>query len=487
MSKNASKRGNGEGSLYKRSGNKNWYMAWYDENGMRQTRSTKSTDKVLAKKVLADVVDRVDKIAAGLIDPVAETLIEEGKRPIGELAKKYGDKLRAEGRTQAYCKRTTSDITDFAHDAGVSVLKEITQERAVAYLDSLRKQGKSNRTMQGRITSVKSFTRWSWSEGRLAADPLAGLKRPNPETDRRLRRRMMSTDEWAWFSAWVLSAPTRYDMSGVIREMLYTTAIQTGLRANELRSLKRSSLFLNSEKPYILVEAQSTKNRKQAKQYIRPELASKLHDHARRMSPGTKVFKVPTYDTAKMLHNDMAGARLAWITAAAHNPEEQAQRVESDFLKPRDSEGLSLDFHALRHTCGAWAAMGGTGPNAIQRLMRHSTITLTLDTYGHMLPDEASETVGKMPGFDDQQLIAATGTMGVQEDYSNCDSNRQPKARDAMQESATECDEEQAGTVIATIGNGGTWRDEMRPDASACLNSPARIRTGDQAIMSRAL
>jgi len=59
---------------------------------------------------------------------------------------------------------------------------------------------------------------------------------------------------------------------------------------------------------------------------------------------------------------------------------ERAKREASSFLTPEDHDGRILDFHALRHTCGAWAAVGGASPKAIQTLMRHSSITLTLDT-----------------------------------------------------------------------------------------------------------
>ncbi|MBI3862791.1 MAG: site-specific integrase, partial [Planctomycetia bacterium] len=37
----------------------------------------------------------------------------------------------------------------------------------------------------------------------------------------------------------------------------------------------------------------------------------------------------------------------------------------------------------MRHTCGAWLAMAGAHPKAVQAIMRHSTIVLTMDTYGH--------------------------------------------------------------------------------------------------------
>jgi hypothetical protein len=52
---------------------------------------------------------------------------------------------------------------------------------------------------------------------------------------------------------------------------------------------------------------------------------------------------------------------------------------------------------ALHHTCGAWAALGGAHPTAVQTLMRHSTITLTMDAYGHLFPGQDAETVHRLP------------------------------------------------------------------------------------------
>lgn len=53
------------------------------------------------------------------------------------------------------------------------------------------------------------------------------------------------------------------------------------------------------------------------------------------------------------------------------------------------------DFHGLRHTCGAWLAQAGAHPKVVQTIMRHSSITLTMDRYGHLFPGEASEAVAR--------------------------------------------------------------------------------------------
>src|SRR5262245_56364423 len=77
------------------------------------------------------------------------------------------------------------------------------------------------------------------------------------------------------------------------RTLLYAVAIQTGLRSGELRSLKRSQLFLAGETPFITCAAGSTKNGVAARQYIKPDLARKLAQHIVTKTPAAPVFDLP--------------------------------------------------------------------------------------------------------------------------------------------------------------------------------------------------
>lgn len=52
----------------------------------------------------------------------------------------------------------------------------------------------------------------------------------------------------------------------------------------------------------------------------------------------------------------------------------------------RASGLMPLRFHDLRHTAAALAIGSGAHPKAIQDRLGHSTIRLTLDLYGHLLP-----------------------------------------------------------------------------------------------------
>jgi hypothetical protein len=123
---------------------------------------------------------------------------------------------------------------------------------------------------------------------------------------------------------------------------------------------------------------------------LRAHLAAKL--------PSAPVFSMPPKcDVPETLRADLEAARRAWLKAAEHDPDERLRRDQSDFLTVGNHEGEILDFHALRHTCGGWLAMNGAHPKAVQAVMRHSTITLTMDTYGHLFPGQEAETVARLP------------------------------------------------------------------------------------------
>lgn len=71
--------------------------------------------------------------------------------------------------------------------------------------------------------------------------------------------------------------------------------------------------------------------------------------------------------------------------------------------------------HRKDITCGAWLAMTGAHPNEVKAVMRHSSITLTIDTYGHLFPGQEAKAVArveaKMPRHP--RSIYETGTDNV--------------------------------------------------------------------------
>ena len=67
-----------------------------------------------------------------------------------------------------------------------------------------------------------------------------------------------------------------------------------------------------------------------------------------------------------------------------------------------DKAGIPrMRFHDLRHTTASLLLKANIHPKIVQAILGHSTITLTLDTYSHLLPgaqDEAAEKMNKLLG-----------------------------------------------------------------------------------------
>jgi integrase len=399
------------------------YYARFRDHGRWLTRTTGLTDRDDAQRK-ADKLELAAEVRRE--SGVEGQIADESRRAIEDHLPDYEAKLKtAKHWTPDHVARTLDCIRNICKLAGVRLACDLSADRINRAAVQLREHGIASkqkgvkqrplslRTVHAYLTAVKGFSRWLAKTDKLPRDPLASVQKPNPDLDRRIERRMLLPDEWQWLKTTTLAGGDAYGMPARERVLCYATAIQTGLRAGELRSLTRARLFLDGKTPYITCKARSTKNRKEARQYIQPELAAELTAHIRTKTPTAPLFGLPSkWRMADMLRDDLTAARKAWLKAAP-DADERMRREQSDFLAIENHDGEVLDFHALRHTCGAWLAMAGAPVKAVQAVMRHSTITLTMDRYGHLFPGQEADTVARLPAMmGDAPHLKATGTEG---------------------------------------------------------------------------
>ena len=283
----------------------------------------------------------------------------------------------------------------------------------------------------------------------------------------------------------------RYEMTGSERLLVYRIAIQSGLRSSELRILTRGQLYLDCDPPYITCRDRSTKNKKDAQQYILPNLAEDLNRHVATMAPKVPLFALPSeYNMADMLRADVADARRQWLKSVRYDSERFTQCEKSDFLTDVNHEGEVLDFHSLRHTCGAWLAMTGAHPKVVQTVMRHASITLTMDTYGHLFPGQEADAVAQL-GYllaGPPEALRATGTDNATADTPNGAQRQTQRAgREYRQSGARGCDDATNPTVQNKTHKPLRAEDlceEVPCDATECESRAGRTRTCNQQIMS---
>ena len=66
-------------------------------------------------------------------------------------------------------------------------------------------------------------------------------------------------------------------------------------------------------------------------------------------------------------------------------------------IQYKDFARRIADFHALRHSYITALANSGVHPATAQRLVRHSTIELTMNRYTHSVLENQLEAVEKLP------------------------------------------------------------------------------------------
>ncbi len=183
---------------------------------------------------------------------------------------------------------------------------------------------------------LRTFCRWCVTERRLRDDPTANIAKLNVEVDKRKTRRALTADE---VQKLLDVAKTRHrrssgTLSGDEVEMIYRTALGTGLRSSEL-----ADLFVHQiepEKRRILLRAAGTKNKKGLYQPITPELAERLAAWIEDKQPSDKVFSHDKYSLLSSFKRDCNAAGI--------------ERKRAD--------GRSVDVHCLRRTFGTMLAQG---------------------------------------------------------------------------------------------------------------------------------
>jgi len=237
---------------------------------------------------------------------------------------------------------------------------QIKVERLIRQL--LREKNRSGKTVWNRVEALAAFCNWLVDRDYLDKNPLRKLQRIN--TAPRVTRRALTVEE-------ILAL---LGHASAEHRLLYETAICTGLRAGELRSLVVADLDVL--RGGLRLHASWTKNRK---------------DHLQ-LAPQWLLEKMLVSSEGKA-----SGAKLLWV------PNNIDRTFKQDLERagiPRTIEGLGkVDFHALRVTYVTLLDMNGASAKSSMDLARHSTATLTMQVYARASQERLRGVVEQVGGM----------------------------------------------------------------------------------------
>jgi len=380
---------------------KKWWGQFKDAHG-RLKRVPLSIDKQAAQAMLNQIVTRVEREKAGLIDPTEE----QRKRPLAEHVSEFKNYLANKGVTAKQAAETIGKLKKMIAARKWKMIGDISASGALEFLGQLRRDGLSAQTYNNYLVAAKHFSRWLVRDHRNHVDPLAHLSRINVSADRRHDRRALSAEELERLFEAAQSGKRVENIPGPDRAMMYILAAWTGFRKGEIGSLTLRSLRLDDDPPTATVEACYSKRRRQDTQILHPEVARLLREWLAtrpRVNPDEPLFpisgRVPggvERRTQKMIERDLLAAREQWIEEAETEAERQ-RRLGSDFLCYCNHAGLYADFHSFRHLFITSLERAGISPKMAQTLARHSDIRLTLGVYTHVTVHDQTAAVGALP------------------------------------------------------------------------------------------
>lgn len=380
-----------------------WLVDYADTAGIRRQKTFRLKKEADAFAATASVEVREGTHVA---DSASATV-----RKAAEFWMKDGERQGLERSTLAQRRQHIElHITPFI---GPTLLSKLSVPAARAFEDKLREAGRSPAMIRKVMTSLSSLMSDAMERGLASRNPVREMKakrgagREKAQDKRQKGKLKVGVD-----------IPTREEMKAFVNALdgnwrpLLLTAVFTGMRASELRGLRWANVDLDKRQIHVVERADRFNDMGRPKSAagerfipIPPMVANTLREWKLRYHRPTKGRD----ERGKLVREDARPTHL--VFANGSGKVESLANIINRGLVPmmikagitvetgeRDDHGSEIlkakysGMHGLRHFYASWCinrtSDGGLGlpPKVVQERLGHSTIAMTLDTYGHLFP-----------------------------------------------------------------------------------------------------
>jgi integrase len=256
-------------------------------------------------------------------------------------------------------------------DLGGLKLADVQRRDVQRLADGLLAAGKDPSTIRNALMPLRVIYRRALEDGEVAVNPCTNLRLP---ASRGRRDRVVAPGQ----AAELIAALPRSDRA------LWALALYAGLRRGELMALRWEDVDLASgvirverswdAKSRVMVEPKSQAGRR------RVPIASALRDLLLEQKMTAEGDLVTGREGGTVPFNDtsVAGrASRAWRRAG---------------LEP-------IKLHEARHTFASLMIAAGVNAHALMKYMGHSSVMVTYDRYGHLMPGNEDEAAALLDAY----------------------------------------------------------------------------------------
>ncbi len=369
-----SKRGNGEGSIYRRKDGR-WVGQYlvYTTGGPKYRYLYGKTRQAVAEKLTKAMADR-DR---GLY-------FDSGTLNVANYMPRWlSDAVQGTVRRSTYARYEEITRRHIIPALGRIRLKNLTPAHVRGLYQEKLRTGLAPRTVQYIHATLHKALKQAVADGLIPRNVTEAVKAPRPT-----KKEIRPLNE---VQARALLEAAHSDRL----EALYVVAITAGLRQGEILGLRWHDLDLDADKLAVRRSLSVTKDG--------PAFQSPKNGKGRSVRLTRQAVEALKYHRAAQNEERLRLGTL-WqdhgLVFPGHSgqPMRASSLTSGSFLRLLKRAALPKNtrFHDLRHTCATLLLSKGTHPKIVQELLGHATISITLDTYSHVLPNMQDRAVTDM-------------------------------------------------------------------------------------------
>lgn len=263
-------------------------------------------------------------------------------------------------------------------ELGVQKLAAITTTDLQALVDQWQSDGHSPSTVRNSIKPLQAIYRRARAREGVPINPTRDLELPVPTPS----------------EVEIVSPEVAASLLGVLpvsERAIWATALYAGLRYGELRALRWEAVDLDR----CLIEVRESWDPKEGS--IEPKTR-----RSRRTVPMPSLLRTLLVDLMTDDNNHNPSALVFGIADEEPFNAERLYRFADHYWR-KASLTERLRLHQARHAYASFMIAAGVNPKALSSFMGHSSITVTFDLYGHLMPGTEAEGAALLDAFLDAE------------------------------------------------------------------------------------
>lgn len=284
---------------------------------------------------------------------------------LSELCEQWLELKKQDIKESTYIKYRNIILNQINPRLGNSYINRLRSEDMQKYVQSLKKQNLSNKSIKDTLTLISAILKYA-EKAKLYTNNL-NIEDLYPKVEKK-QIQVLTTDERIRLERYLLNSndPAKYEI---------LLALYSGMRIGEICALKWSNIDLDKETISVCFTLQHLQDREN-------QGKTKIIISEPKSQSSKRFIPIPAFMTE--LFNDIKPISSSTFFLTGHKHFMEPRSLENKFKNClRECNIEYINFHSLRHTFATHCIEVGFDVKSLSEILGHSSVGTTLNLYAH--------------------------------------------------------------------------------------------------------